>query len=165
MSTASSGPATDPAPEREPVVRDLIAADLDAVIRIDALHTDGGKPDYWLEIFQRFVDRPARQRVGLAAEEDGGELVGYLLGEVRAFEFGSDACGWVFSVAVEPQRMRSRVATRLLVEAGRRYRAAGVETMRTMVRRNDIPMLSFFRAAGFEGGSFVELERNLEEGS
>jgi ribosomal protein S18 acetylase RimI-like enzyme len=151
--------------EREPIVRDLIAADLDDVVRIDALHTGGGKPDYWVEVFERFVDRPARQRVGLAAEEPGGALVGYLLGEIRAFEFGSEACGWVFSVGVDPARLRSKVATRLLAEAGRRFGATGVGKMRTMVRRNNIPMLSFFRAAGFEGGSFVELERNLEGGS
>jgi len=157
--------AADPAAEREPIVRDLIAADLDDVVRIDALHTGGGKPDYWAEVFERFVERPARQRVGLAAEEPGGELVGYLLGEIRAFEFGSEACGWVFSVGVEPRRLRSRVATRLLEEAGRRFRATGVGMVRTMVRRNDVPMLSFFRAAGFEGGSFVELERNLEVGT
>jgi len=154
------------APERSPapVVRDLIADDREAVLRIDALHTGGRKPDYWQDVFRRFVDRPARHRVGLGAEDENGELVGYVLGEVRAFEFGSDACGWVFSVGVDSGHLRSGVASRLLEETLRRFRAAGVTTVRTMVRRNDIPVLSFFRAAGFTGGSFVQLESNLEEG-
>ena len=34
-----------------------------------------------------------------------------------------------------------------------------------MVRRNDVPVLSFFRARGFVGGPFVQLERDAEEES
>lgn len=163
MSAAKPEPARPPNPESRVIVRDLIPADLEEVIRIDTLHTDEPKAEYWVDVFRRFVDRPAQQRVGLAAEDDSGALVGYLLGEIRAFEFGSGACGWVFSVGVEPHHLRSGVATRLLGEANRRFRDAGVDTVRTMVRRNDVPMLSFFRASRFEGGSFVQLERNLEE--
>jgi hypothetical protein len=33
-----------------------------------------------------------------------------------------------------------------------------------MVRRSDIPVLSFFRACGFVGGPFVQLERSVEAG-
>ena len=39
----------------------------------------------------------------------------------------------------------------------------GVRRVRTMVRRNDVPVLAFFRANGFAGGAFVQLERSLEE--
>ena len=56
------------------------------------------------------------------------------------------------------------VASRLLAEARSRFREAGIERLRTMVRRNDVPMLSFFRSAGFVGGSFVQLETGIEEG-
>jgi ribosomal protein S18 acetylase RimI-like enzyme len=155
------------APDREtdPVIRNLNAEDLAEVVRIDGLHTGGVKPDYWEATLHRFVQGRRRDRVGIAAEEAGGELAGYLLGEVRAFEFGSEACGWVFAVGVDPRRLRSHVASRLLVEACQRFREAGIATVRTMVRRNDIPVLSFFRAAGFEGGSFVQLERNMGEGA
>jgi hypothetical protein len=31
-----------------------------------------------------------------------------------------------------------------------------------MVRRNDVPVLSFFRANGFVGGEFVQLELDLK---
>jgi hypothetical protein len=37
--------------------------------------------------------------------------------------------------------------------------------VRTMVRRNDVPLLAFFRANGFSGGAFVQLERPLDEGA
>ena len=89
--------------------------------------------------------------------------MGYLLGEVRALEFGSEPCGWVFAVGVESGHLRTGVASRLLAEASRRFKVAGISRVRTMVRRNDVPMLAFFRSAGFVGGSFVQLETDLEE--
>ncbi len=35
----------------------------------------------------------------------------------------------------------------------------------TSVRRNAAPVLAFFRANGFVGGRFVQLEQDLEDGS
>ena len=145
------------------VVRDLRYDHLDEVIRIDAVHTGEKKPRYWNRVFQDFLDVGREPlRVGLTAEDDG-RLVGYLLGEVRAFEFGSEACGWVFAVGVDPRDARVGVASALLEEACVRFRRAGVTRVRTMVGRSEVDVLSFFRANGFVGGSFVQLERNLEE--
>lgn len=144
-------------------VRDLRAEDLDRVIHIDALHTGQRKPDYWRRVFGDFLTRdPEPVRVGLAAEH-GGLVVGYVLGEVRAFEFGSEACGWIFAVGVDPDHLRSNVASTLLAAICRRFNDAGITRVRTMVRRNDVPVLSFFRANGFMGGSFVQLELELGE--
>lgn len=152
-----------PLPDTEAVIRDLEPGDLEAVARIDAEHTGRVGGESWERLFGRFLDGDrADTAVGLAAEEDGA-VVGYLLGEIRAFEFGSDACGWVFAVGVESHHLRARVASRLLAEAARRFAAAGITTMRTMVRRNDVPLQSFFRSAGFVGGSFVQLETEIEE--
>jgi len=80
---------------------------------------------------------------------------------VRAFEFGSEPCGWVFAVGVDPACARQGIASLLVAEACERFRSAGVATVRTMVRRDDIPVLSFFRRRGFEGGSFYQLELGL----
>ena len=142
-------------------IRRLSRGDLADVARIDAHHTGARKPAYWKRVLEQFLGRrDARQRVGLAAELDG-RLAGYLLGEVRAFEFGSEPCGWVFAVGVDPALLRGGLASALLGEASRTFRAAGVTTLRTMVRRNDVPVLAFFRAAGFSGGSYVQLELDL----
>lgn len=147
-------------------VRPLATADRAGVMRIDAAQTGRRKPAYWRDIFAAFVESGLkdRRRVALAADLDG-RLVGFLVGEVRAFEFGSDPCGWVFAVGVRPDCQRQGVATRLLEEAGRRFRRAGVRTLRTMVHRSDIKVMSFFRANRFVGGSFVQLERDMGESS
>jgi len=144
-------------------VRDLGEDDLSAVIRIDALHTGEPKPEYWRAVFDDFLRGERRRpRVGLAVDGPDG-MLGYLLGEVRAFEFGSEPCGWVFAVGVDPDAVRRGVASCLLAEACRRFRDAGVATTRTMVERTHVPVLSFFRTNGFTAGRFVQLELALEE--
>ena len=95
---------------------------------------------------------------------EAGELVGYVTGEIRAFEFGSEACGWILTVGVHPECAREGVASGLLAAACRRFQEAGVTRVRTMVQRSDVPVLSFFRANGFVGGSFVQMELDLSDG-
>ena len=142
-------------------IRRLSLADLPGVTRIDAHHTGSRKPAYWKRVLGEFLGRRGGEpRVGLAAELEG-RLAGYLLGEVRAFEFGSGPCGWIFAVGVDPSRLRLGVASALLAEACRAFRAAGVSQVRTMVRRNDVPVLAFFRSSGFSGGSYVQLELDV----
>lgn len=144
-------------------IRPLAQRDLQAVSRIDAHHTGTVKRAYWRHIFREFLEAPAgRGRVGLAADGPSG-LVGYLLGEVRAFEFGSDPCGWIFAIGVEATVLRHGVGAALVREASARFRAAGVTKVRTMVRRNDVPVLAFFRAGGFTGGPFVQLEADVTD--
>jgi len=143
-------------------VRKLRTGDLARVVEIDAHHTGHVERDYWERAFANFLVGDST-RIGLGAERDG-PLAGYLLGEVRAFEFGSEACGWVFAIGVDPRWLRGGIASALLEEACRRFRQVGVTRVRTMVRRNDVPVLSLFRSNGFRGGSFVQLERQLGEG-
>lgn len=144
-------------------IRPLEPDDMEGVISIDELHSGERKPHYWERVFGEQLSPDSRViRVGLAAEE-GDSLIGYLTGEVRAFEFGSEACGWILAVGVDPTHAREKVASSLLAAACRRFHEAGVTTVRTMVQRSDVPLLSFFRANGFVGGSFAQLELSLPE--
>jgi len=145
----------------EPILRELAPADLDRVVEIDALHRGRAVPDYWTGVRAEFLARDRRRlRIAVGAESDG-RLVGYLFGEVRAFEFGSEPCGWIFAVGVDPAAAREGIASRLLAAACARFRRAGIGTVRTMVRRGDVPVLAFFRAHGFAAGEFTQLEIEL----
>jgi len=142
-------------------IRPLRQADLPAVVRLDARLTGRRKPAYWKTVFRGFVAQSrSGSRVALAAQ-DGEHLAGFLLGEVRAFEFGSAPCGWIFAVGVDPERAHQGVGSALVADAGRRFARAGVSTVRTMVGRSDVAMLAFFRSNGFVGGSFTQLELGL----
>jgi ribosomal protein S18 acetylase RimI-like enzyme len=139
----------------------LRPGDLAAVVRLDAKLTGRRKPAYWKSAFRDFVTtKRSRVRVGLAAR-DGARLVGYLLGDVRAFEFGSAPCGWIFALGVDRAHAHHGIGSALVAEAARRLARTGVPAVRTMVARNDVAMLAFFRSNGFVGGSFTELELDL----
>jgi ribosomal protein S18 acetylase RimI-like enzyme len=142
-----------------PKVRKLRAGDLAAVVELDALLTGERKQAYWRDVFERFLGD--ERRIGLACAGAAGRLEGFLFGEVRAFEFGSEACGWIFAVGVDPQSSRTGIGTALLARAKERFGALGVSSVRTMVRRQDVPLLAFFRGQGFVGGPFVQLESEL----
>jgi ribosomal protein S18 acetylase RimI-like enzyme len=144
-------------------VRRLRWWDLERVVAIDARHRGMAVPEYWERVRATFLTRDrTRMRVALGAER-GGQLVGFLLGEERAFEFGSEPCGWIFAVGVEPGEERHGIASRLLDEACRLFQADGLTRVRTMVRRGDVRLLSFFRAHSFAAGEFTQLEVELPE--
>lgn len=142
------------------VIRKMWRDDLDAVIELDAHATGVAKPDYWAETFKRFVP-PTARRCAFAAERDGA-LIGYVMGEVRSWEFGSPPCGWVFAINVTPEAREGGVGTRLLDAARAAFRKAGIKSLRTMVARDATLLLSFFRAEGMTAGPFVELEMPLD---
>ena len=93
---------------------------------------------------------------------DDGAIVGHLFGEVRAWEFGSEPCGWIFAVAVQPEMARRGYAADLCRHAMAKFHEMQVFVVRTMVRRNDVPVLSFFRSMGFVAGPFAEMEKTIE---
>ncbi len=144
-----------------PKVRKLLPRDLAAVIRIDAAHRGASQPAYWRAVFSRYLrPRDGTRSFGLGIDDDPG-LIAFLFGEVRAFEFGAEPAGWIFAVGVDPSWMRRGHARALLDEARRRFTRLGIDRVRTMVRRDDVPILAFFRTAGFVGGPFVQLELRL----
>lgn len=143
-------------------IRAIRRGDAAAIATIDARHTGVAKRRFWRETVLRHL-RSGSRRVGIVAIGPRERVVGYLLAQVRAFEFGSDACGWVYALGVHPSELRTGVAKALLHEARGRLEAMGVGVVRTMVRRDDVPVLTFFRSQGFVLGPYVELELTLPE--
>ena len=147
-------------------VRRVSAGDIANVIALDERVTGLAKPDYWHDVFTRYGERRLNERFFLVAERTaasgGPPILGFIIGEVRAWEFGSAPCGWVFALSVEP-RARLRGVGRALFEAiTAEFRKAGVGKMRTMVARDNRLHLMFFRSEGMMAGPYIQLEKELE---
>lgn len=144
-------------------IRDAQEKDLDAVIKIDgAISIDVygtvvDKLAYWQGIFDYYVRRVEEKRYFLVAELNG-EVVGFIVGEARAWEFGSPLCGWVFAVEVNPRTRTMGIAQRLFRDICQRLKQAGVTTVRTMVDIDDKVTLSFYRSQGMRTGRNIEME-------
>lgn len=148
-------------------IRPAQAADIAQVIALDAQITGIEKGDYWRGIYQRF----ARQRqqanewdqffLVAAAGVDGGSVLGFIRGEIRAWEFGSAPCGWAYALSVRPDARLRGIGQALLDGLSTDFRKSGVTSMRTMVARDNRLHLLFFRASGMTAGPYVELEKDL----
>ena len=146
-----------------PSVRPARRSDVDAVTAIDAGATGLPKPAYWLELHRRQGAASAARVIFLVATrpEESERVLGFIVGEIRAWEFGSEPCGWVYALSVEPGARLHGVAEALLAEIAAQFRSAGMSKMRTMVARdNRLPMM-FFRSEGMMAGPYIQLEKDL----
>jgi len=138
-------------------IRRAARADLDAIVALDATTSGQAKADYWRGLF---ADSQPANRVFLVAVS-GGRLVGFITGEVRAFEFGAERCGWIFAIAVDPALRTHKVGTALFEEICRLFAEAGVEKIRTLVERDADLVLAFFRSQGMIFGRYIQMEMSL----
>jgi len=143
------------------VVRPVRRADLDQVIAIDATVTGLEKRRYWASVFRRYGAGGSSEPQFLVALAQG-RVVGFVIGEVRDWEFGSPPCGWVFAIDVAPQARLSGVGSRLLEAISASFRRAGVRKLRTMLARDNTLILSFFRSHGMMAGPLISLEMDLD---
>lgn len=150
---------------RARLIRRVRRGDLDAIIALDTHTTGLSKDAHWRELVERGRhSRRENEFVFLVAvsDDEAASLSGFIVGEVRAWEFGSAPCGWVYAMAVEPSMREQRVGEHLLAAVAAEFRRAGVKKMRTMVAKdNRLPML-FFRGEGMMAGPYIQLEKDLE---
>jgi GNAT superfamily N-acetyltransferase len=154
----ASGEAAEPL-----AIRAVRRGDLAEVIAIDAAITGIEKRSYWHAVLRRYGVAGDAQRQFLVAEAEG-RVVGFVIGEVRDWEFGSPPCGWVFTIDVLPDARLGGVATRLLAAICTGFRRAGVTKVRTMLARDNTLILSFFRSQGMMAGPFIPLEMDIGPG-
>lgn len=150
--TEMPAPAVDIRPARP--------SDLAAVVALDAETTELEKVDYWQDRLERYGGGQ-RDRYFLIAER-AGRAIGFIVGEVRAWEFGSPPSGWIFAINVSRSARQHGLGTQLFDAICDRFRAAGVRQVRTMIAKEDKLVLSFFRSHGLMAGPFIELEKGLQ---
>lgn len=143
------------------IIRNAMENDFDAVIALDFNSIKEEKTNYWRGIFDRYVTTHKDGGYFLVAEAKG-QVIGFIVGEVRAWEFGSPPCGWVFALSVSSENREMGVGQLMLEEMCQRLKQSGVKTVRTMVDREDRLTLSFFRSQGMRTGRYIELEKPLD---
>ncbi len=140
-------------------VRRAEESDLPAIKTFDERSNKDANPRYWQEMFVQYGNDGNRQ-LFLVCEIDA-EIAGFIIGEIRDWEFGSLPCGWIFALGVRPDIRLSGIATSLYSAMCDFFRKAGVDKVRTMLARQDIDTHSFFRSQGMMAGPYIQLERDL----
>ncbi len=138
-------------------VRAVRQRDLPEVIALDATVTGLHKADYWQRVYRRYGVGGQWLRHFLVAV-GGARVLGFVIGEVRDWEFGSPPCGWVFAIDVDPRARQHGVGSALLHAVRARFERVGVRVLRTMLSRENQLLLSFFRSQGMTAGRLIPLE-------
>lgn len=129
------------------------------IVQIDADITGAPKADFWYAQYVRQSTDPA---VLLYVAMRNEVVVGYVLGSVQAWEFGSPPCGWIQAIAVRPEHRHTQVASRLFNAAVAYFRDHGINVIRTMVHIDAQSLIAFFRMQGMAAGPYIELEMRAD---
>ena len=145
---------------RDMTVRKMTVRDIDEVLRLDEKITGRPHAAYYESKCDAYIKRAPESCL---VAEHGGRVVGFVLGDVRGWEFAAGLSGWLEVIGVDPDYQGRGVSRALMEELFRSFRRAGVRVVNTMVNWNDGDLIDYFRAQGFERGEYVNLVRSLDE--
>ena len=129
-------------------VRPLSELDLDDIVRIAERTRSRYQPDLWEDRVTYYLRRDPEG--SMVAEKDG-RVVGFMLADVRAGEFGiEEPTGWIEVLGVDPDQAGHGVGRALAEAILEHYRASGVRRVRTMVDQSMPDVEAFFQRLGFE---------------
>ena len=142
-------------------VRSISELDLDDIVRIGELTRNLYQPDLWEERVTYYLRRDPESSV--VAELDG-KVVGFMLGDIRAGEFGiEEPSGWIEVIGVDPASGGRGVGRAMGEAMLARYRARGVRQVRTMVDESMPDVERFFVSLGFAADSLRPFIRPLTD--
>ena len=135
-------------------LRPMNQQDLPEVQRIQNRITRQEVPQSWMDMLAEHVNKT--YRLGFVAQ-DGGAVLGFILGEIKIGGFGTELSGWLELLGVEPKQMGSGVGAALVEALFNALRQRGVHEIYTAVRWDSGDMLAFFKKIGFDKSPFINL--------
>jgi GNAT superfamily N-acetyltransferase len=98
------------------------------------------------------------------AEADG-RVVGFLLGDLRAGEFGiEEPSGWVERFGIDPDYRGRDLGKQMFAAICAHFKDQGASTVRTLVDRGDPAIGGFLKALGFSPSKLEALEMSIPKG-
>ena len=98
-----------------------------------------------------------RPMLNFVAEVDG-EVVGFLLGDIRGAEYGTDISGWIDMIGVAPEHQHRGIGQRLVETFCEECQKNEVK-VRVIIRDDDRRLIRFWTSVGFQKGKLVCYER------
>lgn len=140
-------------------IRLLDTIDIGAVTSIDEKITGRYHPEEWERRIGYYLRRDPD--AALVAEIDG-EVVGFMLGEIRSGEFGlMEPTGWIEVLGVDPDRQGGQIGRRLATALLEHFKTEGARSVRTLVDETMDDISGFFASLGFEPASLRPFVKSL----
>jgi ribosomal protein S18 acetylase RimI-like enzyme len=113
----------------------------------------------WVQMVEDRIKK--QERIGFVASK-GGQVVGFVIGEIKGEGFGLEQSGWIEMVGVHPRQMGTGIGRILAGKLFAFFRKERVRDIHTAVRWDAVDMLSFFKAIGFDRSPFINLMKHLD---
>ena len=142
--------------EEEVKIRRMTDADLPGMRRIDQLIVGEGRALSWplRAETQWAVYHPALSFI--AEVED--RIVGFLLGDIRGVEYGTDINGWIDMIGIIPYHQRQGIGRKLVESFCEECERNGVKP-NVVIRNDDERLTKFWTSVGFHKGKLISFER------
>ncbi len=139
------------------VIRPLICADLPAILEIQNQFDNETAQRLFAQTMEHHMEKSDAVLLGAELE---GQLVGFIVGEIRLWEFGGgERTGWIKALGVAAEFRGRGVGRRLGEALLEQFRHRGVERVRTLVAWYNGELIAYFRSLGFELMPILPLER------
>ena len=141
-------------------LRKLTAKDIPQIIAIHGAITKKKAHRRWVR--QMVKDHLRKEEgIGFVAEKEG-QVVGFIIGEMKGEGFGLEKSGWLEVVMVHPRHMGMGIGYTMARKLFDYFRRKGIHDVHTSVLWDAVDMLSFFKSLGFERSTFINLIKHVD---
>lgn len=142
-------------------LRKLTAKDIPQIIGIHSAISKKKTSRKWVQ--QMVKDHLRKQEeVGFVAEKEG-QIVGFIIGEIKGEGFGLEKSGWLEVVMVHPRYMGAGIGYAMAHRLFDYFRRRGIRDVHTSVLWDAVDMLSFFKSLGFDRSTFINLIKQIDQ--
>jgi len=137
-------------------IRPVDELDIGSIVRIDERITGAYRPDVWERRVMYYLRRdPDASQVA----EVEGKVVGFMLGEVKAGEFGiEEPSGWVERFGIDPDHRGRDLGRQMFGAMRRHFAGSGAAVIRTLADMKQPGVAGFLTALGFGPSQYQALE-------
>jgi ribosomal protein S18 acetylase RimI-like enzyme len=129
-------------------IRALEDIDISPIVAIDEKIGGRYRPEVWERRIGYYLRRDPE---GSVVAEVAGEVVGFMLGELRSGEFGlEEPTGWIEVLGVDPGHRGKAIGRRMAEALLAHFRELGAHSVRTLVDGEAEELSGFFASLGFE---------------
>jgi ribosomal protein S18 acetylase RimI-like enzyme len=140
-------------------IRKIGAKDVPEIVGIQESILQKKVSKKWILMVEGHLKK--QEALGFVALKDG-QVVGFIIGEIKGEGFGLEQSGWIEVVGVHPRQMGTGIGRILAEKFFTFFKKEGIRDIYTTVSWDAGDMLSFFKAIGFDRSPFINLRKHLD---
>ncbi|MBI4286813.1 MAG: GNAT family N-acetyltransferase [Chloroflexi bacterium] len=137
-------------------IRKMLPEDVSRILEIDLRLVGKERSPSWPQRVTRYLEMYYPPLCHVA--ETNGRIVGFILGDIRGWEYALAPSGWIDIMGVAPDFQGSGIGKKLLKAFADECRERKMKT-HIMVREADERLQRFLSEAGFNRGTLIEYEK------